>query len=400
MMFTFRLIREARKCGRIWPLLMACTLASIATAQAPGVTDSEIKIGSCTVLDGPNRQYGLQSVLGGTAYFSYVNAHGGVNGRKLSLIPFDDGYDPEQTSACFAKLKRENVFASGFFVGSANAEKYVPMAEAEHMPAVGFYPGSPFIYQPVKHEIFNVRASYADETRELVESLWKSGSHRIGVIYQDDGFGKAILDDVKQGLAKHHGAPAGVGSYTRNTLEVKRAIELVRAANPDAVIIASTYAAAAQIVKQAHGQDWRPLFLGGSYLGTEAFVAAAGEDAEGVVITQIVPSYDDISLPTVKLYRECLVTYMSGTQPNYVSLLAFVNATVIVEGLKRAGENPTREKFITAIESMNGVDIGLGPEAHLEFSPHRHKGLDRVYPTIVRGGKPKELSWADVLAKK
>jgi ABC-type branched-subunit amino acid transport system substrate-binding protein len=380
---------------------MACSLVTLAAAQAPGVSDSQIKIGSCSALDGPARQLGLQTVLGATAYFDYINDHGGVNGRKLSLSSFDDGYDPERTGACFASLKRENVFAGGFFVGTPTAAKYVPMAEAVHMPVVGLFTGAEFLYQPVKHEIFNLRASYNDETREQVDNLWKSGVRRVGVIYQEDGFGKAILDGVKLALTKHNAAPVATGSFTRNTLEVAQGIESVRAAKPEAVILASPYAPAAEIVKQAHAQGWRPLFLTVSFVGTEAFITAAGKEAEGVVITQVVPPYDRTDLATVKLYRECLGKYMSSTQPSFVSLEAFVNAMVIAEGLKRAGNKPTREKFIETLESMNGVDIGLGPAAHLQFSPHRHMGLGRVYPTVVRGGTPEVFSdWAGVLMGK
>jgi len=182
---------------------------------------------------------------------------------------------------------------------------------------------------------------------------------------------------------------------------VGQGIESVREAKPDAVILAGPYAPAAEIVKQAHGRGWRPLFLAVSFVGTEAFITAAGKDSEGVVITQVVPPYDNLNLPTVKLYRECLAKYMSATQPSFVSFEAFVNAMVITDGLKRAGQNPTREKFIEAIESMNGVDIGLGPGTNLEFSAHRHKGLSRVYPTVVRGGKPVVFSdWESVLAAK
>jgi branched-chain amino acid transport system substrate-binding protein len=188
--------------------------------------------------------------------------------------------------------------------------------------------------------------------------------------------------------------------FTRNTLEVGGGIESVRAA-PEAVILASPYAPAAEIVKQAHRDGWRPMFLAVSFIGTEAFITAAGKDAEGVVITQVVPTYDRTDLPTVKLYRECLGKYMSATQPSFVSLEAFVNALVLAEGLKRTGTNLTREKFIDALEAMNGVDIGLGPSARLEFSPHHHKGLGRVYPTVVSGGKPEVFSdWARVTAPK
>ncbi|MGA2002070.1 MAG: ABC transporter substrate-binding protein [Terriglobales bacterium] len=400
-MLIFGFIRKVWNCGWACALLMACSLVTLATAQAPGVSDRQIKIGSCAVLDGPNRLYGIQIVLGATAYFDYINDHGGVNGRKLGLSSFDDGYDPERTSACFASLMREKVFAAGFFFGSATTAKYLPLLEAEHMPLVGTYSGAPFIYEPVKHGIFNLRASYNDETRELVDNLWRADARRIGVIYQDDAFGKTVLDSATAALAKHKATPAAVGAYTRNALDVGSAIEAVHAAKPEVVILATTYAAAAEIVKRAHGQGWRPLFVSGSYIGTDAFITVAGKEAEGVVSMQIVPPYDATDLPAVRLYRECLEKYMSRTQPSPTSLEAFVNAMVIVEALKRAGKDPTREKFIAAIESMNGMDIGLGPEARLEFRAQHHKGLSRVYPTVVRNGKPEAFSnWAVMLARK
>jgi len=392
---------HTRKCPRILLLILICGVAAKTAAEAPGVTERQIKIGSCTVLDGPNRQYGIQIVLGATAYFNYINDHGGVNGRKLSLSSFDDGYDTKRTSACFASLKRENVFAAGFFFGSATTAKYLPLLQAEHMPLVGTYSGAPFIYEPVKHEIFNLRASYNDETRELIDNLWRSGARRIGVIYQDDAFGKTVLDSARLALAKHHAGLVATGSYTRNSLDVEAAIESVHAAKPEVVLLDSTYAAAAEVVKRVHGQGWWPLFVSGSYIGTDAFITAAGNEAEGVISMQIVPSYESTDLPTVKLYRECLQKYMSASPPSPTSLEAFVNAMVMVEGLKRAGNNPTREKFIEALESMSGFDLGLGAAARLEFSPHQHKGLGRVYPTVVRDGKPEAFSdWAVMLARK
>ena len=394
------LVLSVRKYHLMLLVLLMCGVAKTA-AQAPGVTENQIKIGACSALDGPARQLGLQSVLGATAYFSYVNDHGGVNGRKLSLVSFDDGYETARTASCFALLKRENVFAGGFFVGTSNAAKYLPMAQAEHMPLVGLITGAQFLYEPVKHEVFNLRASYADETRVQVESLWNAGIRKIGVIYQADGFGNEVLNGVKSALAKHHATIVAAGSFTRNTLEVDRGIAEVRAAHPEAVILGAVYAPAAKIVIDAHEQGWRPLFVLPSPVGTEAFIGAAGKDAEGTVITQIVPTYDHADLPAVKLYRECLSKYMSSTQPTFFSLEGFVNAMVIVEGLKRAGQNPTREKFITAIESLNDFDIGLGTDARLKFSPQSHKGLNYVYSTVVRGGRAELFSdWVTLLARK
>jgi branched-chain amino acid transport system substrate-binding protein len=382
-------------------LLALVAVGTSAAGQVTGVSATEIKIGSCSALDGPARQLGLQTVLGATTYFSYINNHGGVNRRKLTLVSFDDGYDPEQTAHCFADLKREDVFAAGFFVGTPTAMKYVPMAEGDHLPVVGLFTGAQFLYEPVKHYIFNLRATYNDETREQVDNLWKDGVRKIAVIYQDDGFGKAVLDGVKLALAKHRSTPVATGSFVRNTLDVGDGIASVRAAKPEAVVLAGPYAPAAEIVKQAHAQGWRPLFLAVSFVGTEAFISAAGNDSEGTVITQVVPPYDRTDLPAVKLYRQCLSKYMSAAKPSFVSLEAFINAMLIEEALRRAGADPSQEKFIRAIESLNDFNIGLGPSAHLHFSDRRHQGLSRVYPTVVRNGKPEIFNnWASVLPQK
>ena len=375
------------------------TFAATSAAQAPGVASGEVKIGSCSALDGPARQLGLETVLGATAYFDYINDQGGVNGRKLKLSSHDDGYDPEKAAACFAQLKKDGIFGAAFFVGTPTAAKYVPLAESEKVPLVGLFTGAPFLTQPTKHYVFSVRASYNDETREQVDGLWKAGVRKIGVIYQDDAFGNAVLEGVKLALQKHGASPAGLGKFVRNTLDVGKAIEDVHAANPQAVIFASPYAPAAQILKQTHAQSWRPIFLTVSFVGTEALIKAAGSDAEGVVITQVVPPYDRTELPTVKLYRESIAKYMSSTQPSFVSLEGFVDALVVANGLRKAGADLTREKFVDALESLHDVDIGLGDDAKLMFSAHHHQGLDHVYPTVIQNGKPQIITNWQAVAK-
>ena len=380
--------------------ILATILIFVASsaAQAPGVTSNEVKIGSCSALDGPARQLGLETVLGATAYFDYINNQGGVNGRKLKLSSHDDGYDPEKAAACFAQLRKDNIFSAAFFVGTPTAAKYVPLAENEKTPLVGLFTGAPFLTQPTKRYVFSVRASYNDETREQVDGLWKAGVQKIGVIYQDDAFGNAVLEGVKLALQKHGSAPAGMGKFIRNTLDVSKAIEDVHSANPQAVIFASPYAPAAQILKQTHAQSWRPLFLTVSFVGTEALIKAAGNDAEGVVITQVVPPYDRTELPTVRLYRESISKYMSSTQPSFVSLEGFVDALVVADGLKKAGADLTREKFVDALESLHDVDIGLGQDAKLMLGAHHHQGLDHVYPTVIQNGKPQIIrDWQSVV---
>ncbi|HKV79471.1 MAG TPA: ABC transporter substrate-binding protein [Candidatus Sulfotelmatobacter sp.] len=368
--------------------LLTLGLASSAVAQVPGVTDSSLLIGSCSALDGPAHFLGRQTVLGASAYLHMINDEGGVFGRKIQLQAFDDGYDPDRASDCFKRMTKEGVFALGFLVGTPTAKVYVPLAQEEKIPVVGLFTGAQLLYEPLKHEIINVRASYYDETREQVDKLWEVNIRKIGVIYQDDPFGKAVLDGVKLALQKHNAAPAGLGTFTRNSVEIAAGLKEVMAAHPQAVIIAGPYAPAATVVKQAHSDGWRPQFLTVSFVGTEEFIKEAGEDAEGTIITQVMPPYDRTDYPSVALYRKCLTKYSPQEAPTFVSLEGFVDAMVLVEGLKRAGKDLTREKFISAIESIHEMNVGLGPKLILHYSASDHKGFDNVYPTIVKSGLP------------
>ena len=370
-------------------LVFLSPIKSIAEPNTPGVTSSSIRIGSCSALSGPASFLGIQTQVGALAYFHLVNSTGGVYGRSIELKSRDDGYDPEQTSACFDSLLKADVFAMGFFVGTPTAAKYIPMAESSKIPVVGLFTGAQMLYEPLKHDIVNVRASYFDETHEQVEHLWNvRGVRKIGVIYQDDAFGKAVLEGVQHALAKHQATPAALGTFQRNTTDVSTGIKTVRDAKPEAVVVVGPYAPVAAILKEAHAASWHPLFLTVSFVGTESLIRAAGPDAEGVVVTQVVPPYDRTELPTIKLYRDALDKYMSGTSPSFVSLEGFVDAMVMVQALRVAGHDLTREKFITAIESLHDADMGLGHNFVLHYSPKDHKGFDSVYATVIKDGKP------------
>lgn len=369
-------------------VLIVGITASSALAQAPGVSDNSILVGSCSALDGPARFLGNQTVLGATTYLHSINDDGGVFGRKVQLLAFDDGYDPDKAPACFKRMTREGVFALGFFVGTPTAKVYVPMAQDEKIPVVGLFTGAQMLYEPLKHYVVNVRASYYDETREQVDKLWDVNVHKIGVLYQDDAFGKAVLDGVRLALQKHNSTPAGLGTFARNTMDVDGGLKDVMTARPQAVVLVGPYAPVAAIVKKAHAAGWRPLFLTVSFVGTEEFIKEAGSDAEGTIITQVVPPYDRTDYPTVALYRKLLGKYYPDTAPSFVSLEGFVDAMVLVEGLKRAGKDLTREKFITGIESIHEMNVGLGSKLVLKFGPADHKGFDEVYPTVVHNGQP------------
>ncbi|MGB9464382.1 MAG: ABC transporter substrate-binding protein, partial [Candidatus Acidiferrum sp.] len=298
-------------------LLFIGTALSALGQGAPGVSESEILIGSCSALEGPSHFLGVETVTGAKAYFNMINDEGGVNGRKLKLISADDSYDPTKTQACFDHLMSEKVFALGFFVGTPTAVKYVPLAEGAKIPLIGLFTGAQTLYVPLRHWIVNVRASYFDETREQVDGLWKTlGYKKIGVIYPEDAFGTTVLEGVKTALKEHGAEPAAVASYQRQTAQVGGAIDTVRAANPDAVVVVGPANTVAPILKQAHAKGWKPLFLTVSFVGTDELITEAGADADGMVITQVVPPYYMTEQKSVALYRRALGKYYPSEQPN------------------------------------------------------------------------------------
>ena len=372
-------------------MLLGCLFAvssPLLAQNTTGVTDKEILIGSCSALEGPSHFLGTETVAGAKAYFAMINDAGGVDGRKLKLISYDDSYDPAKTEACFNRLMEQKVFALGFFVGTPTAVKYIPLAESNKIPLVGLFTGAQTLYVPMRHWVVNVRASYFDETREQIDGMWGTlGYKKIGVIYPEDAFGAAVLDGVKAALKAHGAEPVAVGSYQRQTAQVGGAIDTVRAAKPDAVVLVGPANTVAPILKQSHVKGWKPLFLTVSFVGTDDLITEAGTDSDGIVITQVVPPYYLTEFKTVALYRRTLTKYFPSAQPNFVSLEGFVDAMVLVEGLKRAGKDLTREGLIRGIESIHEHDLGLGPQLKLNYSSKEHKGLDHVLPTVVRGGR-------------
>jgi ABC-type branched-subunit amino acid transport system substrate-binding protein len=226
------------------------------------------------------------------------------------------------------------------------------------------------------------------------------GYKKIGVIYPDDAFGSTVLEGVKTVLTSHSAAPAATASYQRQTTQVEGAIDTVRAANPDAVVVVGPSNTVAPIVKQAHSKGWKPLFLTVSFVGTDDLILQAGADAEGMVVTQVVPPYYLTDFKTVTAYRRALTKYFPSAQPNFVSLEGFVDAMALVEGLKRAGKDLTREGLIHGLESIREFDAGLGPQLKLNYSTRSHKGFDHVIPTVVRGGRAVPFTdWSTIASK-
>lgn len=368
-------------------LFLILTIASAPVGAETGVTSNEIVIGSCAALSGKDGFVGQQTILGAKAYLNGINAQGGVHGRKIKLLSYDHEYVPDKAIACFNQLIQEGVFASAFGTGTPTLAKMAPMAQANKVPLIGLYSGAEFLSNPVQRYVINVKPSYQDEVIDAVEHLWNDrGVRKIAVIYQADALGSAILDGVKKGLTKFDSRPVAQSSFDRNNLNADEQISSVKGAEPEVVFIGSAYSPAATIIKRARENSWEPLFVGFSGIGAEGLIKEAGSAADGVVVTEAMPPVTRTSLPAVARYVRALKRYFPKEQPNLISLEGYVDAAVLVEGLKRAGNDLTREGFIDAIESINDWNVGLGANNKISYSSTDHKGLKKTIFNVVRNG--------------
>ncbi|WP_167940947.1 ABC transporter substrate-binding protein [Desulfobaculum xiamenense] len=377
------------------------------SSSAPGVTDTEIRIGSSLALSGHASYLGLQTLRGALSYIRHVNEQGGVHGRIIRIISYDDLYDPP---LCVSNTQRliidDNVFSLFCYVGTPTTVKIIPLVEEARVPLVGMFTGANALREPFRRYIINVRASYYQETEEAVRRFVEDlGIRRIAVFYQYDTYGFDGLKGTELALKKYGLAPVARGSYKRGTLDVEDGLARIAASDAEAVVMIGTYEPCARFIRLCHERNFRPLFHNVSFVGAEELARLLGREGEDVLVTQVVPPPDSSEttgasdsqsrLWGASEYVELLRRYYPDDTPNSVGLEGFINAKVLVEGLRRAGRDLDREGFIDAIETIR--DCSLGIANTLSFSPTDHQGFDRVYFTRFRQGRFVLISdWSDI----
>ncbi len=365
----------------------AIAFSALGWASEPGVTDSTITLGMSAPLSGPNGAYGIdmrQTIL---TYFEQVNKSGGVNGRKLELVALDDGYETDRTVAnTKALIGEKRVFALlGYYGSSPTTEAMNTVFGPAKVPLVGTISGAASLREapatnPNARQMFNVRASYADETEAIVNQLVSLGLKNIAVFYQNDGFGKSGLEGVTSALKKHQLAPSAVGTIERNAIDANQAIEPIAKANPQAVIMVTLYKPTAAFVRGMKKIGQNPMFMTLSPVGTEQLVQELGPDARGIGISQVMPyPWNDV-VPVVREYQKLI--NKRGAY-SYYGIEAFITAKTMVEGLKRAGKELSRDKLSGALESMSNVDLG---GYRVNYTPNNHLGSRFVELTVIGAG--------------
>jgi branched-chain amino acid transport system substrate-binding protein len=343
--------------ARTLSLLVGLGLVA-AHAQTPGITATEVTLGQSAALTGPAATLGIEMRDGALAYFSAVNARGGVNGRKINLVTLDDGYDTARAIKNTVELMdKHNAFAMFGFVGAANAISAQSLVTGAQTPFFAPFSGAQFHREPLNRWTFNVRAGVAEELAAVVAHLQALSITKIAIFHENDAYGQSGLASAREAMSKLKLTPVAVAAVERGATDTKAAAEAIRKAQAGAVIMLCSYAPCASFTRQTLALGiGAPLFWNVSSVGSGPLVAALGKDARGINISQVVPFPWDDSIPVVREYQ-ALIRAMK-LEPSFTSLEGYIAAKVFVEGLTRAGRNPTRESFITALETMGRVDLG------------------------------------------
>lgn len=345
------------------PILFALTLLTPFAVQAQ--QGNTIKLGQSLPLSGPLAELGSEYRDGALAFFKAVNSKGGINGRKIELLTLDDAYVVDKTLANAKKLMDEdNVFAFFGMFGSANYAALMPLVNEHQVPSVAPYTGSDGLRAQPSPMTFWLRASYGDETEKIVDQLTTLGINRIAVFYQDDAFGKAGLAGVNAALAKRKLETIATGVYDKTKNNVSEAVKTIGAADPQAVVMVSTYKPTAAFVKQMRQTGKLPQFFALSVVGLKALHAELGTEAAGIAISQVVPFPDNATAPVVREMKQLPPNMLPAAGVTYTALEGYIAAKVMVEALRRAGTPLTREKLVAALESMRDYDVGGYPVSY------------------------------------
>jgi branched-chain amino acid transport system substrate-binding protein len=341
--------------------LLQSLVATSATLALPSFAqnDRRIVLGQSAAFSGPAAYLGTQMNRGAKIYFDALNAAGGVNGNTVELRTLDDGYEPDRCKANTERfVTKDSVFGLFGYVGTPTCVAAMPVVQESRAIFFGPFTGAESLREPFSKNVFHVRASYFDETALIVKNLTSLGLTKIAVFYQNDAYGKAGLDGVVRALKTSNLAPVATGTVERNTVNVAAAVKTIADAKPEAIVQITAYKSAAAFIREARKAGYGGTFSNVSFVGTQALADELGRDARGVVISQVMPSPFSTTAPLSREYLDAVAKAGGDANANYSSMEGYVAAKVFSEGLKRAGRNPTRESFITAMESIQNLNLG------------------------------------------
>lgn len=355
-------------------LVLAASLSAQAQAQS-----KPILIGQTYVQSGPLASLATDPLIGIRAMLKAVNAAGGINGSQIELRQLDDAYDATRAAENVKKLASDGAVAILMPIGTTSSVGALKAANELKIPLVAPYTGAGPVVKFSEYG-FPVRISFDEEYGRIVNHLFTVGITRIAFAHNDNPGARSAMESTKKFIQQRGSEMVGSVAIQNDGSDAEaKALELVKL-KPTAIVLSATNTVTAKFIKayQAAGAGAR--FYSFSFLNGQQLHKDIGADAVGVVVSQVVPYPWNAALPLIAEYQSAMKK--SGvSELSYSSLEGFVSAKVLVEGLKRAGPNPTPESLKKALENFKSLDLG---GIFVRYGPGDHQGLTFSELSMVR----------------
>lgn len=384
---------------------------------------NEIRLGMSADFSASARALSIELYRGAMAYLTAVNEAGGVNGRQVVITAYDDRYQPDLAIQNTLKLMKDDVFALFSYVGTPTMIRTLPllrMRQAEHFLLFFPFTGADASRIPPYDTFsFNLRASYDQETKGLVDHFVAAGRSRIAVFYQADAYGRTGWAGVRKALSQHGLAIAGEATYRRGSpydQSYDGQVAVMERIKPDAIICIGTYPACAGFVRDMRDRGVDGPVATISFVGSDAMLRLlsnaeqkSGKDyTSRLVSSQVVPSYQDDTMPVTREYRAAMDRYRDALMPpdsllypggktegseyaplpySFISFEGYLNAKMFVAILQRMGADPQRAGLAQAALTLGELDLGLGQKLSFGGATDRRQASDQVYYTVVQNGQ-------------
>jgi branched-chain amino acid transport system substrate-binding protein len=349
---------------------LAVILFSGVMLRAAGV-HADIVIGQSAPLSGSNADFGNDIRAGAMAYFRKVNEAGGIGGQKIKLVTLDDKNDAALSGANTRKLVADEAVVALFgYASSTLSMPAMPAVAESRIPFFAPFTGADVIRKQNEY-VYTIRVSYSEEIDKLVGFWGGLGATRVTVLHYDDTVGKQNYDSVATALKKYGKVPTSV-AIKRNAALEDAAVDRIIASDPQMIVVTTLAAPAAKLVMALKAKNKPYQVTSLSFVGVSQLAKLLGADAAGITVALTVPAPRNIQVPIVKECGEDWTAAGNAGAMSVTALEACVAAKVLVEGMKRAGKDITRESLQKSLASLTKIDVG-GLE--IAFKPgYRHGG--------------------------
>jgi len=357
-------------------------------APVPGVTDTEILIGNIQDLSGPMKELGAVLPAGSRLYFRYINENGGIHGRQIKMLVEDHQYNPQKAVVAAKKLiEKDQVFCLYQVIGTSPCEAIRPLLAESGIPLIAPATQSGTmsdLSRPAGDLIFHTDAGYDIQTNILVDYiLEQDASAKIGLIYQDDDYGQNVLKGAAE-VEGRTGISIQKEAYQRGATDFAGQVGNLIKGGANFVIIAGVVKEPIIVMKTAAAMGYSPQFYGTSPTIDHRVALAAGPAGEGFIAANFSHLWNS-EAPSAVQYRElCELYEVPAAYMGMYHFYGFITAKILVEGLERAGKNPTRKRLVNGLETLNKWESGAFPP--ITYNSKDHAGSESVILVQVKEG--------------